>query len=988
MTSSNPARPWWETISLRPEVTLSDGAVDDVQMSLHDAVFGVAGSESDQTPYASPSYYGAITHPTGDLVEFMARVAVRLGVEESTQTSAVWRLDQAMGGGKSHGLVGLWHLAAHPNELAPTDLGREVFATAREIAGHDKVRPDLGDPVCVVLDCDNTTASVEDFGPARLLGERFLWRLFDKDGHRYDRFKEHITSKKHLAESLRSVERPVLILIDEIMDYIRLVAVNDTDDALRDMAFLRALLDVVNDVPNCVVVMVMIASDQDDMALNETGSKCQAELEQLLNRNGRTTAVTGGGDFAEIIRRRLFERLPSRSETDQVANRFLDHMRGLWTTKVFDKLSGPPQSEFRDAVARSYPFHPSLIGLAENEWAQHAGFQRVRSTIRLFAATAYEQSRRAADGEWVPELIDSGDLPLQQHQVRDSLLSSGLVADPRTVSNLREVASVDIVDQHNPDRGVARRLDTEREEGWRKDNPRAAERMATALFVRSLCPRPNAARGATEAELHAASFVPFSGYGTGDAEAVAVELLETDAGMASVDSIAGRGPSPKRWVVETRKTLGMLAKSEKQAVSEADRDQAVTERAFELTSSGPFDSVIHVDGGYVPTEGVSFEAACDVISQSGIDQQHQTRLVVLDSRWFSLFNGDDTVTRNAIAAAMGREPSPMSVQWASSAVFAVANTATRAQARGLASEWLARKRVAELPAVQADTDMAAQAKRDANEALKALDARVKLCYRHIVYLAPKGEFGREERFVRFPNDKQDALNGANVWALLRDESKAFEVGEFGYSALMHNLRDGDFGVPLAEVRDSFWSNPHKPLLPTGAGELSAAIYAAVTGGDVELIDEGGNAYAVYNHGDINLASRTVRLRRPADPESPSATPGQTPVTSPVAGSPDTVVPAGPQTGLPDPGPPSPRPVSQHWQLTLTANTGLGPEADRDSLVNLLREIVNRIEDGFENDEIQHIAQSTQITLSAEPADIDNLRALAQSAGVTIDTRQF
>ena len=55
MTASKPARPWWETVALRPEVTRSDGAVDDVQMSLHDAVFGVAGIKSDQTPYSSAS---------------------------------------------------------------------------------------------------------------------------------------------------------------------------------------------------------------------------------------------------------------------------------------------------------------------------------------------------------------------------------------------------------------------------------------------------------------------------------------------------------------------------------------------------------------------------------------------------------------------------------------------------------------------------------------------------------------------------------------------------------------------------------------------------------------------------------------------------------------------------------------------------------------------------------------------------------------------
>ena len=34
--------------------------------------------------------------------------------------------------------------------------------------------------------------------------------------------------------------------------------------------------------------------------------------------------------------------------------------------------------------------------------------------------------------------------------------------------------------------------------------------------------------------------------------------------------------------------------------------------------------------------------------------------------------------------------------------------------------------------------------------------------------------------------------------------------------LLHNLRDNDYGRPLSEIRDSFWPNPHKPLLFSGA----------------------------------------------------------------------------------------------------------------------------------------------------------------------------
>ena len=101
------------------------------------------------------------------------------------------------------------------------------MSAAESIAGRGDVRADLGNPICVVLDCDNTTVTEEDFGPAKRLGERYLWRLFDKDGHRYDAFKAHITSKAKMAEALSSTGRPVLILIDEIMDYIRVAAASD-----------------------------------------------------------------------------------------------------------------------------------------------------------------------------------------------------------------------------------------------------------------------------------------------------------------------------------------------------------------------------------------------------------------------------------------------------------------------------------------------------------------------------------------------------------------------------------------------------------------------------------------------------------------------------------------------------------------------------------------------------------------------------------------
>lgn len=153
-----PVTPWWEVLALRDEIAASSGSIDDVQMSLFNAVYGAAG---ERPRYADPRYYGEITHPSPNLTELGARVVVRLAAEKYTTASALWHLDQSMGGGKSHGLIGLWHLASHPDAIRATDFGREVFATAARIAGGE-IAQDLGQPIVVVLACDNMTAGRGD----------------------------------------------------------------------------------------------------------------------------------------------------------------------------------------------------------------------------------------------------------------------------------------------------------------------------------------------------------------------------------------------------------------------------------------------------------------------------------------------------------------------------------------------------------------------------------------------------------------------------------------------------------------------------------------------------------------------------------------------------------------------------------------------------------------------------------------------------------
>src|SRR4051794_5297989 len=208
----NPTIPHWaDVLALRDEVVASDGSVGELQMSLHKAVY-----QTVDVPYRKLDYYVAITQPTPNLVGFFARVARRLGT--SVDTTALFHLDQGMGGGKSHALVGLYHMVNTPAEFLATDLGRRI----REEAERDGVEIDLFGAKTVVLTADyfSPGKTNEIFGPATSLFERFIWSLVAGDMDRYQQYVAGGPNKGTLQQALSDTERPVLILLDELMDYV------------------------------------------------------------------------------------------------------------------------------------------------------------------------------------------------------------------------------------------------------------------------------------------------------------------------------------------------------------------------------------------------------------------------------------------------------------------------------------------------------------------------------------------------------------------------------------------------------------------------------------------------------------------------------------------------------------------------------------------------------------------------------------------------
>ncbi len=318
-------------------------------------------------------------------------------------------------------------------------------------------------------------------------------------------------------------------------------------------------------------------------------------------------------------------------------------------------------------------------------------------------------------------------------------------------------------------------------------------------------------------------------------------------------------------------------------------------------------------------------------------------MLVLDSRQFSLLNGIDAETRAGIRAAMGLGDQPLANTWAASAVFAVVNTQRRRTARGAAVDFLAWQRVTGMHDVQAQDDLHAQAKQKADDARRALRTAVRRAYQHVVYLGSGGpDAPRVDRLITFEHENQTSLDGRNVWAELVAARRALGQNELDADALLHNVSD-DYGKPLDEVRDTFWSSPKKPLLYGGEIDLQSAIYDAVTSGRLRLVGSDGTDRVVARPGDVGIGTSTLRLQppKPVDPD-PDPDPGPRPKPDPDKRKPDGTERVDPVIP-PDPLDPPDRKPSGNVEVALSLFTGLGDDSKRDAVYRLLDALTDAVD---------------------------------------------
>ena len=967
---------WADVLTLRNEVRLTDGSVGELQMSLAKAVY-----QTLPVPYAKCAYFTEITQPTPLLVGFLGRVARRLGVE-GVEAQACFHLDQGMGGGKSHALVGIWHMISSGDAFFASDLGHAVAAEAS--AGGHTLDLSLVVPVMLIGDSMSPGKTDPRFGPATDLFGRFLWLLFDGHPDRMGRWQHYFelgANKATLQAVFAEIVRPVLVVIDELMDYAMALTDQTAIGGLPgEQGFLNALADAVDDQPQVALVVVMIRSDEDQAGYHPAAGDMREYLAGRLQRNGETVTVTEPADFAQIIRRRLFVRADVDTAARAVAADYVATADDAWTTQVYDKLgSGRTLTRLPDRIVETYPFHPDLFELVSKEWSVVQAFQRVRSTVAIFARTVLHWVNEHEAGRWVPDLIGPGDIPLHTDAL-EALLSSGVLAgNDRAIQGFRAVANTDVV-RSGSGAGTAFTLDaTLAANDVAAGQPMPALRMATACFAYSLVPRAQGARGATKPELIAALAGPAVPFAAAEEVFNALVAGPVKGGLGALERTRpANGRGAERFYLSIKQTLNMYHANSLTMVSNDLALDRVWKRAQQLASKGAFSSLHFVEA---PAGGNTGAVACF----AGVDGQ-ENRLVVLDPRRWTLLNGKDALTRADLDIAFGVAPGLTSTYAASMAV-ALVNTQRRTRARDRAKDLLAWEIVVTQLDPGDEEYVEACSRRD--EARTKLDTDIRWAYQHYAYLLRTAN-GLAVQYKAVP-DSKSTLAGQDVWNNLVTASRAVSSGALAPEYVGQLISTGGFGRDLTpkELFALPYSNPTWPMVAT-VDDMRQALFHLATSSKWMLTDSDGNEIRPAGPRQIQPASVQQLLRpRPETVPEPEPTSvqsgnqgsnysgGQHPIGDPAQIiNPVTLIPSG-QKGR---GHSSGETTYEVTKIRMPLSS-LTDDSKREGVWGLIRELASLVDPAKMSVDIQMVG--LDITVTARAGETHQLLSKAETLlGVT------
>lgn len=370
--------PWREVVEPHQDV-----ATGEFQQAEFAADLGKVHAGSAPAEYRDPQQFFSRTYLTEGLSTLLVGAAKRLS---GAGGDPVVELQTNFGGGKTHSMLALYHMAGG--------------TPAQDLSGLDQLLEKNG--LTVPANINRAVLVGTSRGPQDVLnatGNRRIrttwgelaWQLGGEEA--FDMIADNdangIAPGSNLLEAIFRKYSPCLILIDEWVAYLRQIyRVEGLPSGSFDanLSFVQSLTEAVKASPGTLLVASLPASQIE--VGGEGGQEALARLKQTFSRVESSWRPASQEESYEIVRRRLFKEIPG----DRFHHRdnTLKQFAKLYRENSNDFPQGCADEDYRRKLEKAYPIHPELFDQLYTSWGSLEKFQRTRGVLRLMAQVIHE----------------------------------------------------------------------------------------------------------------------------------------------------------------------------------------------------------------------------------------------------------------------------------------------------------------------------------------------------------------------------------------------------------------------------------------------------------------------------------------------------------------------------------------------------------------------------------------------------------------------
>jgi len=403
---------WREIIEPHPDVAQGRYLNAEFAANLDDVARGGGAYE-----YRDPVEFFARTYITEGIKGLLIQTAKRLSGKDG---EPVLQLKTAFGGGKTHSLLALYHMARGGISLEKLPNLQSVLSEA----GFQQM-PNAKVAVIVGTAIDPARSK----RPANLPGVTVntLWgeiaaqlAISAGDPKLYDYVKE--ADKKGVSPGSNALRElfdacgPCLVLMDELVAYAKKIyGIDGLPSGSFDnfISFIQEITEAASASKNSMVV-ASIPESVIEVGEGEGGQKALEAIEHTFGRKESIWKPVAANEGFEVVRRRLFLDCKKPEERDQVCAAFSQ----MYQDNQGDFPIDAREVEYRNRMISCYPIHPEIFDRLYEEWATMERFQRTRGVLRLMAAVIHEL--------WMANdasaMIMPGSIPLDVPVVKEELI--------------------------------------------------------------------------------------------------------------------------------------------------------------------------------------------------------------------------------------------------------------------------------------------------------------------------------------------------------------------------------------------------------------------------------------------------------------------------------------------------------------------------------------------------------------------------------------